>query len=553
MNLPVPDHRSYEMEPIDPEPPKTPHKAYGSLAYFQGRAVRVVTRLPEIAYAIGRHLILVTIMIVVAGAITWGVVTNLPIVYEGRAQLLVNPDTGVVTERGEGPYDPTVGGGFINSQVKILESGSVHRLLFGKLMAERKKNLLPLESLAPSPTPSPIDDLKEGIRDLRDRAKDLLDIKDPTPRLQGVDQEIQVAIESFKRRSEVVPGNKSMTIDLVVHGTNPEQIEEELNEWINAYIGHVVEIDQQSQQNFLTDRIVHYEKEELDALNNLEEYKKKNRGVTQEHFDDLTRQIETKRLERNDVRHLLTVGEFSGDFELPLMTRPTPPVKLPETPEAKLIREIDQKIKLYEDQRLGLEVQGYKPQSPDIQQVDRMIAALEEEKRSIEAAQLDPPALPDGESGDVVVAVTLEEQRKRRRAESIQRLEERDERLTADLERLIGEKSQLKDKLDELKELADKYQRLRRRREEYASMKQEFEDVIAMKKTAIIKVADEPAVSSKPYNYHPLRFIALGSLGGLGLGLLMALGLEILCTRVRFKHDISSDFDLPVVGVIPKR
>lgn len=61
----------------------------------------------------------------------------------------------------------------------------------------------------------------------------------------------------------------------------------------------------------------------------------------------------------------------------------------------------------------------------------------------------------------------------------------------------------------------------------------------------------EPAnLPDRPYSPNRLLIIALGAAAGLGLGLLMALGLELLRRPVRSPRQIQ-DLGLPMIGVVP--
>jgi hypothetical protein len=60
----------------------------GGFDYVKHRAVRVLTRLPELFYALGRHWFLILVCVGLAGVASWYVVLSLPLVYEGRAQIV---------------------------------------------------------------------------------------------------------------------------------------------------------------------------------------------------------------------------------------------------------------------------------------------------------------------------------------------------------------------------------------------------------------------------------------------------------------------------------
>jgi len=47
--------------------------------------------------------------------------------------------------------------------------------------------------------------------------------------------------------------------------------------------------------------------------------------------------------------------------------------------------------------------------------------------------------------------------------------------------------------------------------------------------------------------------VVLGCLGGVALGFLIGVVMELVSGKVRFKNDITGEFGLPVIGVIPRK
>ena len=62
-----------------------------------------------------------------------------------------------------------------------------------------------------------------------------------------------------------------------------------------------------------------------------------------------------------------------------------------------------------------------------------------------------------------------------------------------------------------------------------------------------------PSVNTQPALTFPHRQVLYGTAAGAGLGILIALLMETLSNKIRFRSDIENDLDLPVVGVIPRK
>ncbi|HZN58382.1 MAG TPA: hypothetical protein VFD71_09935, partial [Planctomycetota bacterium] len=78
-------------------------------------------------------------------------------------------------------------------------------------------------------------------------------------------------------------------------------------------------------------------------------------------------------------------------------------------------------------------------------------------------------------------------------------------------------------------------------------------DRMELGKRVQVQTTERPTVDRKPYNTYPHRQVLYGTVGGIVLGLCLALVLELLSNKVRFKNDVITEFGIPVVGVIPRK
>jgi uncharacterized protein involved in exopolysaccharide biosynthesis len=123
----------------------------------------------------------------------------------------------------------------------------------------------------------------------------------------------------------------------------------------------------------------------------------------------------------------------------------------------------------------------------------------------------------------------------------------------AEMKRLFDVRGGMEDDLAQLRDLTAKYEEYKTERESKARQMEEQDNKVVDIAAARVQVSDSPYVSQQPYNYHPFLYMAAGCGGGLFVGILLALALEIFSRKVRFKHDIIADYGLPVVGVVPRR
>ena len=135
-------------------------------------------------------------------------------------------------------------------------------------------------------------------------------------------------------------------------------------------------------------------------------------------------------------------------------------------------------------------------------------------------------------------------------AEGDARLQRRAATLAAEYKRLWDEKNRISDGLKELEDLDERYDSANENVENFERVK--LEALHLLESPLNVQVSDEPAVDTSPVGMQPLGKVFLGSLAGLALGVVLAILREVLCGKVRFKHDLIEDFGLPVVSVVPR-
>ena len=78
-------------------------------------------------------------------------------------------------------------------------------------------------------------------------------------------------------------------------------------------------------------------------------------------------------------------------------------------------------------------------------------------------------------------------------------------------------------------------------------------DAAKSSQTITVRILDKPTASALPVNHEKFIKVALGGVGGLLGGFLLALTAEVFCRTVRFKKDVIEEFELEVVGVLPEK
>jgi uncharacterized protein involved in exopolysaccharide biosynthesis len=464
---------------------------------LKSRIIRIISTPQELFFAITRHWAILSICIAAGVLIMWKKEVSGVRIYEGRAQLLVNPqETFVVAENraGQGRSDDDTLR-FLVSQTSILQSDSVLQKL--------------IEMLGPASL-TPSDAQEDVISQLKQKFSEFF-FEDTRPDgVQGPENETQMAIKRFRERSLVKPDMNGNTIKLLVYGADRELIRNELKSWINAYIKHVEEISRENLESFLSERILFYKQNEGSALREFEAFKTANPEVNASNQDFYSQEIIRLQIHQGDIRRQIAFGVSAV------------PTFAPAVSEAD-----GAALKKAESDLIDYIAKGFGEDSVPVIETRNKIKLLRAQKSTVLGPKVDED---DGQRLEKSLAATNKE-----------------------LEDLLKKSSELKEKLKLRQDLEESYRQARDKRTKYELMNQESKDNIESRKIVQIQVADKPMVSAEPFEYHPVRKLFLGFLAGAVAGVIAALCIEIFSVKIRFVTDVVRDVGLNVVAVVPKR
>lgn len=483
---------------------------FTSLALFRDRALRVVTSIPEIAYALGRHWLITLVSITIAAFFALMSVHSKPLVYLGQVKLKVNESDSFLSTRT--PYRKGQTERFLNSQTSLLTSDSVLRRLAHRVGLDTPR-------AKKDPDDSPIATLRKNISETKALILEVLEIQDATTEGVNTEKNIQRAVRELRDRSTVSANSPSGTIRLQILGTSRTQIHRELEGWVESYMAYVEELDRESRDVFFKNRVEDYQKMEEEAFATLTKFKDENSETSEGELEFLDQQIAQIQIIRQDLER----PRNSNLFDLLAPRREDPKLAELRLAKAAIFRELIDK-----------EAEGYTEKSPQVQKIRRKMARIDSMIEKHTSGLTDTP--------DDVAAATREEKRNKRI-----------EILTTELKQKLVKRSTLRERIRTRQRLEEKLRSIQNSRERFSNMSHDNIDMLEFWKTVKVQVYDRPSVSVTPHKYRPLLVISTASLGGLGIGLVLSLVLEILCSRVRFKRDIIGDFGIPVIGVVPRK
>jgi len=452
--------------------------------------------------------------------VAWARVLSEPVIYQGHTQLRLNPtdalvariapETGSMPRRGRDELKR-----FMQAQSQILQSDTVlKKMVDGLVMAG-----LNLRSSSQAESESIGRKVDSSISAARMAMKRLLQIDAPIDQSETAEREIYREINGFKRRSLIEFEPTGDMVKLTVFHTSRDRIEEELRSWTNAYTVRVTDMASESTSDYLRKRTERYEALVNTRARELRAFKDKpeNRAVSDFRLEYLTEQIARVQIERDDLRRRSEFGDLVDLLRTPSRARPTQ-----ESQEvSRVIRQLEVELEVMRHQKMTKSVKYGK--------LKERFEAL----RGIEEGIEEFSSLASSD-------------------ERTTRMKKKLDALTAELEKLIAEKAQVKMTLDELHLLESRHQFVLDQERKFEQLKQESEDLLESQNVIQIQVAELPSVDTSPFEYKPVKKIAMGGVVGLGIGLLLACLLDVLHGKVRSKHDITDDFGLPVIGVFPK-
>lgn len=484
-----------------------------TLSFLQQRIVRVLTRPPEILYALTRHWLLITVCLLLGTGVMWGRLVSAPAIYEGHAQLLVSKNDSMLTTLSEvGPQTSRDRDmwGFLNSQSAILQSDSVLR----KLVLCTGFSWTPDRSIAGSDSDE--ETIEDTIESVAREFSELLHIQQPPLDGEDEDSAMQSIIQGFKSRLEIITDKRGSTIDLILYGTDDETIKQELHCWIEAYRSHLAEMARRTWEDFLSERGRNYARIREATSHELQTFVEENPNVSESRRDLLSEQIVQITIELNDLRRRIVE---SAPSVTALRVDPEYTALITEKTTLELRRE-------------ELLASRFSEESTAVQTVTKRLEWVENKLEGFETIGEEESPVDDN------------------REERESTLEKRSALLAADLKRLWTEKYDISDKLKDHQALGARYANANENYERFELMK--LEALHLLESPLNVQVSDEPSVNTEPTGLPPLLKLAAGSLLGVFLGMGFALLREIFCGRIRFKHDLMDDFGLPVVTVLPR-
>ena len=306
-------------------------------------------------------------------------------------------------------------------------------------------------------------------------------------------------------------------MELRVYGSNRDLLQKEIDQWIEAYISRLVEMARESRDFFINSRMRYWTDLENKAREAVDSFKKEKPEISKATQELLLQEVMQLQVLRVDVQRQLQSG-----VEI------KPVAVLEPNPKDADTRALVDKKKALEAEYIQL-IPHFPEQSDPIRGIKESIRLLDLKIKGIEPGLSQDP--------DARHSQLVEDERK----------------LTLAIGEAMSRYTAMSEGMEKLQLLEEDCKHAHQTRKSYEMMNFEEADRSESRKNVQVQVADRPFVSMWPHNTFPVRQVLLGSLGGLGLGMFLALVLELFSQRVRFKNDIITEFGVPVVAVIPRR
>ena len=478
--------------------------------YIKKRALRILTTPPELLYAVSRHWFAIALCLGIGVSVTVAKVATDSPFYGAKARLLIK-EQGATVEQGPNGREGD-SRRFLRSQVEILKSTSVLRALVRELGADQL--ILQDEGVAKPSEGRIVSKLRTMRRRLRD-AIDSLNFFDPQD--VGEERSIQKAVSSLRRRSAIHVDSRTGMIDFHLYGHRRENLERELETWIDSYFHRMNEMAKESYDSFYTARTEYWKELEEEDLARLMQFQTKHPEVSEDQVQALTEELVRLRVFHSQLNLRLGLADLGTEIS----SRATP--------------DSDPKLTALRARKLALELELsearaiYSEKSANIRMLKDRISAVDRGILGVAHGDSEIPADP----------------------------KERLSRQIAQVSEQLKEKSAahvlLKMRLQKLQDLDQKYKTSKNYREKYSLAHKRSPDFTDSDRSVRVTIVDPPSAGTQPVHASPVGHVFLGSMGGLLCGVLMALLLEIFTGKIRFKSDVESDLELPVVGVIQKR
>lgn len=488
-----------------------------NLESFRKRLIVRVTTPPEILYALMRHWFLIAVCFGIAAAALCAQYATQPNLYDSRIALHLNINDSLVVEQTSDELEPgdlsgrREDAGLFASRVQILTSETVLR--------DVAENMEPTRILTQEQDPLRpyYGRVRRFLSKLKLLATDALDVvRRPQPPDHSYECDIQKAVQSLRQRSRVTSDPESCTITLYLRGNNRDLLQAELTQWVDSYKSRLKALSTKIRDEFIESRRSWWKKLEDEAQEKLDTFKRNNPGISSQAHNLLLQEILSLQSRRADLEKRLELGpELSS-------------LRGAESGNAASEREaiLQEKTGLQVELSQARYLNG--PESEKARALEKAVQDLERRLQSLEPA-VDPEASRRAEMEGSIrsLAVMISESMRRYTA--------------------MGEA------LDKLRILEEDLRIAQRTRSSYQLMQLESADLAAARGTVEVQVCDGPFVNWEPVDARRELHILAGSAVGLLVGVLLALTREALATRIRFKNDVTSEFGLPVVAVIPRK
>jgi uncharacterized protein involved in exopolysaccharide biosynthesis len=482
-----------------------------NLDTLRRRVIARFTILPEILYAVTRHWMILALCVGIGTAIMVAKVSTDPVMYEGKATLMLNSNESMIVEQDRRRDDRENAASFFASRVEILTSDTVLRRVILQIQATNILNQdMNLES-------NQYGYVRRKIQGFKDEVSGWLSyLEHPNVIDTGGELLIQKGINSFRRRLRVIPSAKTAAVELRLYGNNYDSIQKELETWIDSYKNRLSEVTNENTKAYFDSRMKFWKQRRDDAHKNLEEFKQNNPKVSQSSFEQLKKQLDRD----EDWK-----DELERKRDLPAAARPLLSETLPKDPDYQSYL----RLRSETEQKIISATAEFGPESQRVRDLTETLHQIDEKLRGFTQPELADPELFRRQQAEQIKSL------------SIKIVEERD--AVAKMDGLC----------QELKALEDDFQQNKKVMQGYQTMVLEEADRMELGKSVQVQTTERPAVDRKPYNSYPHRQVLYGTVGGIVLGLGLALVLELLSNKVRFKNDVITEFGIPVVGVIPRK
>ncbi len=481
--------------------------------FLRQKLSRVLSRPPEVLYALSSHPFLILGCLCLGGLATWASQVSMQTTYVASAQLLVQPpDTtaeGRVNARSRLEQFQ-----FFNRQVRILDSDPVIGDMLKILTGEGTET----GSIADS---NPVQQIGERLNDFQDRIEELIKLDQAAMGARGND--LQARIYAFRDRARLEPDSKNNVVHLYVHGQNRDAIMKEIRTWIDSYEERANAIAQKGQEELIQSRLSYRREVRDEADRKLKKHLETYPEIADWTAEDLMLVITNTQARIQELDNRI------------LNYRPETPADRPRSPA---LLELEGEIQGLERTLRGREMALFDMElylAPDTPEIGRekkaighlksQIEAKQKEIARIEAAENVPTTTASGR--DVLAELRGQRQEKALEFTRLVRLKKHVHTL-ADLEKTL---EVAQGDLQEVEATAN---------------------MVATQRGVDILEPQRPAVNARREGPRPLYVV----LGGIGIGMFVGMALAVLCEvfsgRVRFKHDVMAELGMPVIAVFPK-